>query len=189
MKKLIFLSIFMLLFTAHIFGQTKNNDAIERQIKNLRLAQTFRLTYNSESDMSKIMAFAEDFGGEQDKRAKVQGFSFGMAFFFQGKTLSVAPDPINLTFWVKTKKPQFAEAHHLTIYAGTETLDLGDARYAAKPNENMEYLNFKFPREVIEKIGKSNEAKIKIGNSEFIFTPEHLKVFSAMTKISNPSDL
>ena len=179
--------LFTILFSINIFAQTKTNEAIEKQIKNLRLAQT-KLTYNPESNMSKIMVIADDFGSEQDKAAKVQGFSFGMAFFFQGKALTAAPGEINLTFWVKTDKPRFAENHHLTVFAGNETLDLGDARYAAKPNENMEYLNFKISPENLAKIGNAAEAKIKIGNAEFKFLPSHLKVLSGIVKIANPSE-
>lgn len=189
LQKIICLLFLLFLFSLNNFAQTKTNEAVERQIKNLRLGQTFKLTYNSDSGMSKIMVVADDFGFDQDKAAKVQGFSFGMAFFYQGKILNAAPDEINLTFWVKTNKPRFAENHHLTVFTGGETLDLGDARYASKPNENMEYLNFKISRIDLEKIAASPEAKMKIGEAEFKFLPSHLRVFAGMTKISNPSDL
>ena len=178
---------FTILFSINLFAQPKTSEAIEKQIKNLRLAQA-KLTYNAESNMSKIMLIADDFGYEQDKAAKVQGFSFGMAFFYQGKTLTAAPNEINFTFWVKTDKPRFAENHHLTVFAGSETLDLGDARYAAKPNENMEYLNFKFAPETLSKIGNSSEARLKIGTSEFKFLPSHLKAISGIVKIANPKE-
>lgn len=187
-QKIICLLFLLFLFLSNNFAQTKTNEAVEQQIKNLRLSQTFKLTYNAESGMSKIMVIADDFGFEQDKTAKVQGFSFGMAFFYQGKTLTVAPDEINLTFWVKTNKPRFAENHHLTVFTANETLDLGDARYVSKPNENMEYLNFKISRSNLEKIAALAEAKMKIGEAEFKFLPSHLRVFSGMVKISNPSD-
>lgn len=187
-KKIICFLFLLFLFSLNNFAQTKTNEAVEQQIKNLHLGQSFKLTCNPESGMSKIMVIADDFGYEQDKAAKVQGFSFGMAFFYQGKTLTIAPDEINLTFWVKTNKPRFAENHHLTVFIGNETLDLGDARYAAKPNENMEYLNFKISRIDLQKMGNSSEAKIKIGEAEFRFLPSHLRVFSGMAKISNPSD-
>ena len=188
MSKKISLILFLtILFAINISAQTKTNEAVEKQIKNLRLAQT-KLTYNPESNMSKIMVIADDFGFDQDKAAKVQGFNFGIAFFYQGKVLTAAPSEINLTFWVKTDKPRFAENHHLTVFVGNETLDLGDARYAAKPNENMEYLNFKFSPETLSKIGNSPEARLKIGNSEFKFLPTHLKVISGIVKIANPSN-
>lgn len=186
-KKVSLILFFTILFAINIFAQTKTNEAIEKQIKNLRFTQA-KLTYNPESDMSKIMVIADDFGTEQDKVAKVQGFSFGMAFFFQGKSLTVAPNEINFTFWVKTNKPRFAENHHLTVFAGNEMLDLGDARYAAKPNENMEYLNFKFSPETLSKIGNSAEARLKIGSSEFKFLPSHLKAISGIVKIANPKE-
>jgi len=186
-KKISLILFFTILSTVNIFAQTKTSEAIEKQIKNLRLAQT-KLTYNPESNVSKIMVIADDFGFEQAKAAKVQAFSFGMAFFYQGKSLTAAPGEINFTFWVKTDKPRFAENHHLTVFAGTETLDLGDARYAAKPNDNMEYLNFKISPEKLAKIGNSPEARLKIGNAEFKFLPSHLKVISGIVKIANPSE-
>lgn len=188
-KKIICLSIFLFLSAANIFAQTKSNDAVERQMKNLRVAQNFKLTYNPDSNMSKIMVVAEDFGFEDDRAAGVQGFSFGMAFFYQGKSLNVKPDEINLTFWVKTDKPRFAESHHLTITAGNETLDLGEARYAAKPSANMEYLNFKISPENLARIAAAPNAKMKIGKNDFTFTPQHLQIFSAIVKISDPQNL
>lgn len=186
-KKIFPILLLTILFVINISAQTKTVEAIEKQVKNLRLAQT-KLTYNPDSNMSKIMTVADDFGYEQDKAAKVQGFNFGMAFFFQGKALTAAPPEINLTFWVKTDKPRFAENHHLTVFAGNETLDLGDARYAAKPNENMEYLNFKFSPETLSKIGNSPEARLKIGDAEFNFLPSHLKILSGIVKIADPSE-
>ena len=186
-KKLSLILFFTILFAINIFAQTKTSEAIEKQIKSLRLAQT-KLTYSAESNMSKIMVIADDFGAEQDKAAKVQGFAFGMAFFFQGRALTAAPNEVNFTFRVKTDKPRFAENHRLTVFAGSETLDLGDARYVSKPNENMEYLNFKFSPETLSKIGNSSEARLKIGNAEFKFLPSHLRVISGIVKIANPAE-
>jgi len=188
-KKLFLLPILILTFAPFASAQAKANDAIEKQIKALNVEKNFKLTYDEAGGTSKIFATGEDFGREADKRARVQSFSFGMAFFYAGKTLTAAPTEINLTFWVLAKKPQFAEAHHLTVFVGTETLDLGEARYAVRQGEKIEYLNFKIPREVFVKIVKTSDAKIKIGNTEFKFTPEHLKTFAAMVRISDPSAL
>jgi hypothetical protein len=187
LKKLFYVSLFLLISTTFALAQSKTNEQIEAQIKRLNAGKNIELIYNPAGGNSKIFARGEDFGREADKRAQVESFSFGAAFFYAGKALSAAPREINLTFWVVTKKPRFAEAHHLTVFAGGETLDLGEARYVSKPKENMEYLNFIFPREVFAKIAKSPDARMKIGNSEFKFTAEHLKTFDAMAKISDPS--
>ncbi len=50
----------------------------------------------------------------------------------------------------------------------------------------MEYLNFTIAREVFAKIARFPDARMKIGNSEFKFTPEHLKTFDALAKNFRP---
>lgn len=171
------------------FSQSKTNEQIEKQIKRLNAGKNIVVSFDETGGTSKLFATGEDFGSAPDKRAGVQGFSFGMAFFYVGKILSAAPGEINLTFWVATKNPRFSEAHNLTVFAGAEKLDLGDARYVSKPKQNMEYLNFKISREDLAKIAKSSTAKLKIGSAEFQFTPEHLKTFVDLIKISDPSTL
>lgn len=188
-KKLFLLPILILTFAAFAFAQTKTNDAIEKQIKTLKVEKTITLSYDERGGTSKIFVIGEDFGREQNKRAGLNGFSFGMAFFYPGKILNAAPATIALTFWAQSKKPKFAASHNLTIFAAGETLDLGDARYLSRQAEKTEYLNFKISRENLIKIAKADSAKLKIGNAEFQFTPEHLKNFAALVKISNPMEL
>lgn len=185
-KKLFVLPFLILTFTAFAFAQTKSNDAIERQIKTLKVEKTITLNYDESGGASKIFVSGEDFGRDQDKRAGLNGFSFGMAFFYAGKTLNAAPVEISLTFWAQSKKPKFGASHNLTIFANGEILDLGEARYVSRQSEQTEYLNFKISRENLIKIANSTVAKLKIGNAEFQFTPEHLKVFAALVKISDP---
>ena len=187
MKKYFLLPLIVLLAVGAAFGQSKSNEAIAKQIKDLKAEKNITLSYDEASKMSKIMVVGDDFGSEQDKRIGVEAMNFGMAFFYQGKTLTAAPDEINFTFWVLNKKPRFASSHTWTATLGDETLDLGDARYVSKPKENMEYLNFKISRRNLEKIAKASEVKLKIGNAEIKFTPEHLKTFANLLKISNPT--
>lgn len=189
MKKFLAIASVFFLLTATAFAQSKSNDQIQKQIKSLKVEKNFTVSYDPSGGTSKIAAFGEDFGREADRRANVQAFSFGIAFFYPGQALTAAPAEINMTFWAQTKKPQFAADHHLTITAGGETLDLGDARYVYKAGEKTEYLNFKIPRETYAKIAAAADGKIKIGAAEFKFTPEHLKTFAALVKISDPSDL
>ena len=188
-KKLFLLPILVLTFTSFAIAQTKSNDAIEKQIKTLKVEKTITLSYDEQGGTSKIFVIGEDFGRAQDNRAGLNGFSFGMAFFYPGKTLNAAPDLINLTFWAQSKKQKFAALHSLTIFANGETLDLGDARYVSRQNEKTEYLNFKISRENLIKIAKSNFGKLKIGNAEFQLTPEHFRALVALVKISEPSEL
>ena len=187
MNKYLLLPLIVLLGSGATFGQSKTNAAIAKQIKDLRAEKTITLSYDESSKTSKIMVVAEDFGKEQDKRAGVEALNFGMAFFYPGTLLTAAPDEINLTFWVLNKKPRFAASHRWTVIIGGETLDLGEARYAARPKENMEFLNFKISRANLEKIARATDVKMKIGNAELKFTPEHLKTFNNLLKISNPA--
>ncbi len=188
LKKFFLLPTLILTLTAFAFAQIKANDAIEKQIKILKVEKVISVSYDESGGTSKIFVRGEDFGRTQDNRAALQSFSFGMAFFYAGKALTAAPDIINLTFWAQSKKPRFAEAHNLTIFTDAETLDLGDARYVLK-SDKIEYLNFKISRENLIKIAKSSNAKLKIGNAEFQFAPEHLRVFTALVKISDPTEL
>ncbi|HVE58811.1 MAG TPA: hypothetical protein VNB22_18395 [Pyrinomonadaceae bacterium] len=187
MKKYFILPLIVLLGFSAAFGQSKSNEAIAKQIKDLKADKNITLSYDEASKMSKIMVVGDDFGSEQDKRTGVEAMNFGMAFFYPGKSLTAAPDEINFTFWVLTKKPRFAASHAWTATVGSETLDLGDARYVAKPKENMEYLNFKISRANLEKIAKASDVKFKIGSAELKFTPEQLKTFANLLKISNPA--
>jgi hypothetical protein len=185
MKKYFLWPLIVLIFTFTLFAQSKTNDAIAKQIKDLKAEKTIALSYDEAGKTSKIMVTGEDFGKEQHKRAGVEAMNFGMAFFYPGKALTAAPSELNFTFWVVSKKPRFAASHHWTVTVGDETLDLGEARYAARAAENMEYLNFKISRENLEKIAKSSDVKFKIGSAELKFTPEHLRAFANLLKIVN----
>ncbi|HEY0457911.1 MAG TPA: hypothetical protein VGC97_02095 [Pyrinomonadaceae bacterium] len=184
-KYLLFTLIF--LFATAAAAQSKSNETIAKQIKELK-AGNITLSYDEASQTSKIMVIGEDFGKQQDKSAGVEAMNFGMAFFYPGKALTAAPDEIALTFWVLTKKPRFAEAHHWTVTVGGETIDLGDARYVSKPKEDMEYLNFKISRANLVKISKGTDVKFKLGAAELKFTPEHLRTFANLLRISSPAD-
>jgi hypothetical protein len=184
--KYLFLIFIVSLSVSSAFSQSKSNDAISKQIKTLKADKTFNLTFDKGSGMSKLMATSDNFAEADAKKAGIQAMSFGMAFFYQGQALSTAADPMALTFWVMTKKPQFAATHKWSATIGSETLDLGDAQYAAKPGDNMEYLNFKISRADLAKIAAAN-GKIKLGAADFQFTPEHLKLFSDILKLSDPA--
>jgi hypothetical protein len=111
--------------------------------------------------------------------------NFGMAVFFPGMAMTAAPDPINLTFWVMTKKPRFASDNRWTAQQASGTLDLGSPSYAAKGGSNMEYLNFKVSRADLAKL-TSGSGKFSLGSAEFTFTPGQLSLirnFLAVTDI------
>lgn len=190
MKQILSLFIFSLISIGIAFGQTaKSNEAIVRQIKQSNAEKTITLDYNAAGNSSKIMFFSEDFGRGQYGSLGLKSLSFAMAFFYAGKTLNQPPPTVNLTFWVETRKPKFAEAHRVTIFNGSETLDLGDARYVSKPGENMEYLNFVIPREILTKTVSGTNQTLKIGASEFKFTAGQLKTMANFVRISDPAAL
>jgi hypothetical protein len=182
MKAVVNASIVVLLVVSSATAQ-KPNDAISKQIKSLHADKQITLEFDGTS--TKVMARADNFDSKETSAARIQAMNFGMAFFYPGKTLSTSADPINLTFWVLTKKPKFAGSHHWTATLDKETLDLGDARYAAKPGENMEYLNFKISRANFAKLTAASNVKFKLGNADFTFTPEQLALLRSMLAVSD----
>jgi hypothetical protein len=183
----IFPLIVVLLASLALSAQSKSNDAMAKQIKALKAEKSFTLTYDTGSGMSKVMGSSESFTDAEAKKAGIQAMSFGTAFFYQGQALGAAADPIALTFWVMTKKPQFAANHKWTAIAGSETLDLGDAQYAAKPANNMEYLNFRVSRENLKKLAGQANVKFKLGTAEFQFSASQQKLLADLLKLSDPA--
>ncbi|MBP7415768.1 MAG: hypothetical protein WBC19_11380 [Pyrinomonadaceae bacterium] len=177
-----YLLITLALVSAITASAQRSNDAIQKQIKSLKADKQITLTFDGGS--TKIMAIADNFADSEAKTAGIQAMNFGMAFNYAGKDLSAPPDTINFTFWVMSKKPKFADAHGWKATIGTETLDLGDARYAAKPGENMEYLNFKLKREDLAKIAGST-GKITLGSSNFTFTASQLSLLKNIIAVSD----
>lgn len=175
----------ILLAATFASAQTKNAAAIEKQLKSLKADKVFALVYDKDADNSKIYGFGADFGKEQAKRNAVESFRFGLAVFFAGKDLKTAPDEYVLTFQAGTKTAKFAEAHKLIFKIDGATLDLGDARYANK--NGIEYLNFKISREQLSKLAKGKEILMKIGAAEFKLAAEHLKMFTDLYALSDPS--
>lgn len=173
------LPVVLVFLTAAAISAQKTNDTIQKQIKLLKADKQITLSYDKGSNASKVMAVADNFADGEAKKAGIQAMNFGMAFFYTGQSLVAAPDPINLTFWVLTKKPVFASAHAWT----TSTLSLGDARYAAKTGENMEYLNFRIARADLEKVAAS-DGKFKLGGADFTFTAAHLQLLKNLLAIS-----
>ena len=165
-----------------VFAQ-KSNDAIAAQIKSLKADKTITLIYDAPSNTSKLMIRADNFLDSEANKAGIQAMNFGMAFFYTGTVLQTPPETLNLTFWVLTKKPQFATANKWIVKLTPDALDLGDARYAAKPGESMEYLNFKINRTDLAKIAGGTGVKFRLGTADFTFTAEHIAIFKNILAI------
>lgn len=180
-----FCSLFLSLILCSFAYSQKSNDAISKQIRSLKAEKNITLSYDAGSDTSKIMISADSFDGKESSKAGIQAMNFGMAFFYAGTTLQTSPELINLTFWVQTKTPKFAAAHNWIVKLAKGPLDLGDARYAAKPGENMEYLNYKISRSDLAKVAAETGVSFKLGTAEFTFTPAHLAIFKDLIAITD----
>jgi len=181
MKKLIACAFTCLLLGLSCFSQAKENAAIEQQLKALR-ADNIKLT--SDGNTSKLMAVAENFDDGDVKRAGIQAMNFAAGFFYPGTKLERVPEEIHITFWVLTKKPRFAERHAWMIYAASETIDIGNARYSARARDNMEYLNFTIGRDDLAKIVRESKVRFTLGDHEFEFTANQLRMLANLLTIS-----
>jgi len=181
---LVFAAVFLLSGTS--FSQEKTNDQINRQIHSSGVDHV-NVTFDASSNTSKLMAVAENFSNHDADSAGVQAINFAMGFFYPGTSLKTSPETIHFSFWVLTKKPRFAENHHLTVDVDGRILDLGDARYAAKSNQNLEYLNFDISRVDLTAIGSGNEVTFRIGPASFTATSAQLKLIRSTTQIADIS--
>ncbi|MFM9903046.1 MAG: hypothetical protein ACKVQJ_00575 [Pyrinomonadaceae bacterium] len=184
MKNIILVTLTIFAFSLTTTAQ-KTNGAIQKQIKSLKADKQISLTYDNASNSSKIFVRADNFSDAESKKAGIQAMNFGMAINYAGNALAATPENIDLAFWVMSKKPVFTTSRNWTVTLGTDTLNFGDARYSAKPGENMEYLNFKITREELVKIATGTNVKFHLGNTEFTFTPEHLTMFKNLLTISD----
>lgn len=178
-----FLVTFLTVILASTITAQKTSDAIKSQIKTLHAEKQLYLTFDGRS--SKIMGIADNFDGSESKAAGLQAMNFGMAFFFNGTTLTESPATINLSFWAMAKKPRFSGGSHWIATIGGDTLDLGDSRYGPKPSENMEYLNFVLNREDLAKIAASpTPVKFKLGTYDFTFTASQMTLLKNIIAVS-----
>ncbi len=184
MKKLILISSLLLSFAVLVAAQ-KSNDAIVKQLKSLKADKAITVNYDAASNATKIMVIGDNFASGESKAAGIQAMNFGMAYFYPGQELKASPETINFTFWVLSKKPQFAAANAWTVDLPDAKLDLGNSRYASKPRENMEYLNFKLTRDDLKKI-TGGGSKFHLGTSVFTFTDLQLSTLKALIAISEP---
>ena len=175
----------IILLSALTVAAQKPNDVITKQIKALRAGKAITLSYDAAGNTSKIMVTAENFADADARRAGIKAMNFGMAVFYPGKELPAVPETLDFAFWILTIKPQFAASHVLKVTLAREMLDLGDARYGAKPRENMEYLNFKISRADLTKIAAESSVKFKLGGHDFTFTPTHLITLKNLLAISD----
>lgn len=179
----------LLLFIAFFIAspaaaQSRSFDDLKREIRDLR-AERFTLTFDQDSNQTKLMAVAQNFDQKEASKAGLQAMNFAAAFNFAGRSLTAAPDTLNFAFWVLTKRPRFGADHSWIATVGDKTVDLGEARYVSKPAENIEYLNFVVTRDELKKISVSG-VKFNVGGYEFTVTPAQTKTLSDLYTMSTP---
>ena len=182
MRIFVFAIAAILLFAYSSFSQERTNDEINRQIRSSGVDH-INVSFDPSSNMTKLMAVGENFSNRDADSAGVQAINFALGFFYAGQSLKNSPDSVHFSFWVLTKKPRFAEDHHLTVDLDARTLDLGDARYAAKPERNLEYLNFEFSLADLAAFGPANKAIFHVGNHVFTVTSSQMNTIKTVGKI------
>jgi hypothetical protein len=180
MKKYLFFVIILAL-SSTAFAQ-KPNDKLSSQLRKTDL----KLTFDAGSGSSKLMGVSENFADSETKHAKLMAMNFAVGFFYPGQTLERAPGQVMLTFWAMSKKPVFAENHSLTLFVAGDEIIVGDARYAARARENMEYLNFNIDRDLLIKIAENSNVQFRLGNSNFSFTQSQMRLFADLALASDP---
>lgn len=176
------LSVVVFAFSAHA---QDTNKVLANRIKELKAEKTITLTYNAKANSSKIMAQTDNFDSKEASKAGIQAMNFGMAFSYPGNELAAPPDEIALTFWVLTKQPRFAAANTWKVTLDGGTLDLGPARYTARPASGMEYLNFKITPSDLAKFALGSKAEFVLGNYKFAFTPAQLVILRNFLSIAD----
>ncbi|PYT00026.1 MAG: hypothetical protein DMF63_08630 [Acidobacteria bacterium] len=185
MKRLIALCAATLFLTLAASAQPLNNDTIRERIKKQRAEKSISLNFDAASQTSKIMAISENFSGDESGRSGILAMNFAAGIIYPSDSFVKSPESFLLTFWVMSKKPRFGASHAMSVTLGDEVLVIGSARYAAKPREQMEYLNFEISRENLAKIAKQTNVRFQLGDEEFTFTQSQMKLLADLLIITN----
>ena len=175
-----------IVFASALHAQTRSNESIEQQLKSLR-SEAVTLSYDTGSNVTTIRAVADNFSNDEAKRAGIRAMNFAAGALYSGKAIERPLDPVQWSFWVLTAKPRFGEDHSLTIFAGAETFQLGDARYVFRARDGMEYLNFNLTREQLKQIAANSGVKLLLGQKEFNLTKSQLKLLADLYLITEIS--
>jgi len=183
MKRAIFVLVIFIWAVSAAFAQSKSNGDISRKIKQLNIDKNITVSYDGNT--SRVMGVADNFTDKDVSRLGIQAMNFAVGFFYAGDQLREAPDPIMLTFWVLTKRPRFADVQSVTFNIDGEALIVDNIHYAAKARENVEYINCKVSRNDLARISGGRDVKVRIGNGEFKFLPDQIRMLSDLLIISN----
>jgi len=185
MKRLIALCAATLFLTLAVSGQSLTNTLIRDRIRNQNAENCISLNYDAAGKTTKIMAVSENFSKDDAGRSGILAMNFAAGLFYPGDNFVKSPETFMLTFWVLSKKPRFGASHSLTVTVRDEVLVIGSARYAAKPREQMEYLNFEISRENLTKIAQQTDVRFQLGDDEFSFTRSQMKLLADLLMITD----
>ena len=183
MRSLPFVAVAILSLAFGIAAQS-SNAMFEARIQQLGAGKKISLTFDSVSGTSKIMAVSENFSKDDTGRAGLLAMNFAIGHIYPGDSMVKSPESFLLTFWVMSKKPRFGANHSMTVALRDEMLVIGSARYAAKPREQMEYLNFEVSRENLSKIASQSDVRIQLGDEQFTLTPSQLKLLADLLVVT-----
>ena len=188
MKRLIALCAATLFLTLAASAQPLTNTTIRDRIRSQNADKSIAVKYDAEGKTTKIMAVSENFSKDDASRSGILAMNFAAGLFYPGDNFVKSPETFMLTFWVLSKKPRFGASHTLTVAVRDEMLVIGSARYAAKPREQMEYLNFEISRENLTKIAQQTDVRFQLGDDEFTFTKSQMKLFADLLLITDTSE-
>jgi hypothetical protein len=182
-------ALLAVLFAVPLFAsaQGKSNDQIERQIRSLGVEKQVSVSFDQSGNTSRLKAVAEIFRVSEAGAAGVRAMNFALGFFYAGNVLQSSPNQIMLSFWVMSKKPRFADNHHLVVDTGSGQIDLGEGRYSPKPQMDMEYLNYEITLQDLTSVAAGSNVVFKLGQQKFSATPDQLKMLKAVARIADVS--
>ncbi len=165
-------------------AQSISNQSIQERIRSAGAGKTIELTFDAAARTTKVMAVSENFAKSEASRGGILAMNFAIGFFYPGDAMDKSPESFLLTFWVMSRKPRFGESHSMTVVLPDEMLVIGSARYAAKPRQEMEYLNFEISRENLSKIAAHTDVRFHLGDEEFTFTSSQMKLLADLLSVT-----
>jgi hypothetical protein len=186
MKLPVAFAVTLLSLTFSISAQV-SNETLQSRINSVHAGKNVSLIFDAVSNTTKVMAVSENFSKEDASRSGILAMNFAMGIIYPGNYIVKSPDSFLLTFWVMSKKPRFGASHAMTVALREEMLVIGSARYAAKPREQMEYLNFEVSRENLIKIAGQTDVRFQLGDEQFTFTPTQMKLLADLLQITEVS--
>lgn len=186
MTRLISITVVFLFAALNVSAQTVSNEVIRERIRSAGGQKMINLAFDSGSNTSKLMAVSDNFSKAESNQAGLLAMNFAIGIVYPGEELVGTPESFLLTFWAMSRKPRFGSNHAMTATLKEEMLVIGSARYASKPAQQMEYLNFEISRENLSKIAAERNVPFQLGDEQFTFTDSQLRLLADVLAITQP---